>query len=111
MAAPHFYTSDDEVIQKNYPNLRLNEIIKILDFRFNALDIQRRAYELGIKHNKQDQIKPVDSQPKSRIEKVTHKLENLYYEIGQLSPFNEKYESILNEINNLEITYQNIQEQ
>lgn len=61
--------------------------------------------ETSIEKEKQ-QYKPQEPQTRKQI--VKEKLDNLYCQIEQISPFSNKYGEILNEINNLEITWENI---
>lgn len=108
MARPNFYSADDDIIKRYYPNTRVKDILVKLDYRFDAFDVQHRAYELGVKHEKIENKATPKSEPKTRLQTVKDKLENLYQELGLTSPLNERYGEILNEINNLEITYENI---
>lgn len=103
-----FWASHDEIIIANYNRVDIKELCTMLLCTFTYNQIHARANKLGLVGIKEEKLPLDKAEIEKRLENIEKLLGEKYAELNKIHMLNKGYEKLLNDINNLEITFQNL---
>lgn len=95
-----FTTEHDEILRSNYNKCSIEKLREMLHYKYSRLLIDRRAKELGLTN--------CPAHKKQEYDTLNANIITAYESLRSISILDPMFETMLNEINNLEIRLENL---